>query len=277
MAKAKTSKANLDPAELERWARQRQLQQQAVTLQEQQGKQYVSRKAIKKKQRKSLERRKFEDRTVVKKKDIAREKREKQKSLKRQKASAPAAPDVVVVPIFWKGEAGQRARVLSACVDAERVCAEAGLQAVLDGGTKYTPGQKFAHWEHKGVRLRVEIGPREAEASVCTVALTLEAGSVAKRFNGVHVEALPARLEALSEVTDEEGLAALGLGAGGELVGTAAEDDDDDAEPSGAAAAAAQGVSGDQLEDDFVEEEEEAKSAKKKASKKRSAPKRVQF
>ena len=29
------------------------------------------------------------------------------------------APEVVIVPIFWKGEAGQRARVLSACADAD--------------------------------------------------------------------------------------------------------------------------------------------------------------
>ena len=42
--------------------------------------------------------------------------------------------------------------------------------------TRYTPGQKFAHWEHKGVKLRVEVGPREAARKRCTLAKTFQAG-----------------------------------------------------------------------------------------------------
>ena len=35
----------------------------------------------------------------------------------------------------------------------------------LDAGHKYTPGQKFAHWEHKGVALRDTLLQDLGEAS----------------------------------------------------------------------------------------------------------------
>lgn len=65
---------------------------------------------------------------------------------------------------------------------------EAGKRTTLDGGHKFTPGQKFAHWEHRGVKLRVEVGPREAEKGCCTLARTFEPGSVARRETGVEVQ-----------------------------------------------------------------------------------------
>ena len=52
------------------------------------------------------------------------------------------------------------------------------MRSELDAGSKYTPGQKFAHWEHKGVKLRVEVGPREAARKRCTLAKTFQAGGL---------------------------------------------------------------------------------------------------
>ena len=57
---------------------------------------------------------------------------------------------------------------------------EGGVRCELDAGNKYTPGQKFAHWEHKGVKLRVEVGPREAARKRCTLAKTFQVHSSSK-------------------------------------------------------------------------------------------------
>eukprot|EP00965_Chrysotila_dentata_P090795 2996631-Pleurochrysis_carterae.AAC.2 len=138
-----------------------------------------------KRSRKPLERRKFEARSKV----SNRERRLKQKAAKQQKAkSAQAGPEVVVVPIFWKGVAEQRGRVLSACKDIEQLLLRSGRRVELDSGTKYTPGQKFAHWEHRGVKLRVEVGPREAERGCCTLARTFKPGLAAKRVEGIKLD-----------------------------------------------------------------------------------------
>ena len=57
------------------------------------------------------------------------------------------------------------------------------MRSELDAGSKYTPGQKFAHWEHKGVKLRVEVGPREAARKRCTLAKTFQAGGATANPN----------------------------------------------------------------------------------------------
>lgn len=50
---------------------------------------------------------------------------------------------------------------------------------------RYTPGQKFAYWEHLGCKLRVEIGAQEMAQSCCTLAVSSVAGQVAKRIQGL--------------------------------------------------------------------------------------------
>jgi hypothetical protein len=152
-----------------------------------------------KRQRKPKERRKFEERSTSK----LIEKRELGKKLRKEKK---LAPEVVIVPIFWKGTAGQRGQVLSVCADLQTHLAEAGKRVEMDAGHKYTPGQKFAHWEHRGVKLRVEVGPREAERNCCTVARTFKPGEPAHRVEGVAVEisALLRELEFLAVMKEEE-------------------------------------------------------------------------
>ena len=54
-----------------------------------------------------------------------------------------------------------------------------GDRVELDAGHKYTPGQKFAYWEHLGIQMRIEVGPKEAENRTCIMAWTKTPGEYA--------------------------------------------------------------------------------------------------
>ena len=43
-------------------------------------------------------------------------------------------------------------------------------------------GQKFAFWEHKGLKYRLELGPKEIENNQCAVYLCSKPGAVAQRY-----------------------------------------------------------------------------------------------
>lgn len=45
----------------------------------------------------------------------------------------------------------------------------AGVRVELDDRLNYSPGWKYAHWEQKGVPLRIELGPRDVSSDVCVV------------------------------------------------------------------------------------------------------------
>ena len=53
---------------------------------------------------------------------------------------------------------------------------ELGVKCDTDTTTELTPGQKFRAWEEKGVMLRVELGPKEAEAGTAILARCRTAG-----------------------------------------------------------------------------------------------------
>lgn len=262
----------LSEEETQRREWQRQQREKALELRAD-GQEYVN---LTKKKRKPLEARKLEKRLMKRKQESAASRRAVQKEVKKQKRMAP---DIVIVPIFWKGEAKQMATVLSACTDAQAALKDFPQRIELDAGHKYTPGQKFAHWEHKGVKLRVEIGPREAERGCCTVARTFTPGFPAHRTQRVKIQT-----EALTNA----------LAAAGALE-AAADDDDADADgprsdtadaaeatvkvPARATGTNTGGVGGDDLEDDFAvangngdensdSDEEELASQKKKKKKK---------
>lgn len=77
-----------------------------------------------------------------------------------------APVQVIVVPILKKGNE----EAVSA--KANQVCAmlmDGGIRAEADF-TQNTPGFKYNFWEMKGVPFRIEIGAREAESGVLTVA-----------------------------------------------------------------------------------------------------------
>ncbi|CAE8652286.1 unnamed protein product, partial [Polarella glacialis] len=63
-----------------------------------------------------------------------------------------------------------------AAEDIKAVVAQQGVDVWVDARRHYTPGQKFAHWEHRGVMLRIEIGPEDLEAGVCRLCLAKTPG-----------------------------------------------------------------------------------------------------
>jgi hypothetical protein len=119
MAKKKVSKksdAELTPDELYRKEQQRAKQREALELRAK-GEEFVSTA----RKRKPQERRKELKRIALRKTEHNSVRRAAQKAAKVAKATAP---EVVVIPIFWKGQAGQMGQVLSVCEDA--------LQALRD-------------------------------------------------------------------------------------------------------------------------------------------------
>jgi hypothetical protein len=237
----------VDTAEAARREKQREKQREAIAAKAA-GKKFVN--PEKRPKRKPAIARRVEKKKEKYRVEHAASRRAVQKEIKRQKA---AAPDVVIVPIFWKGEAKQMARVLSACADVEAALADSGRKVLLDGGHKYTPGQKFAHWEHKGVVLRVEVGPREAERGCCTVARSFKPGEPAIRTQRVAIEAqgLGAELERLTALENPAG----------EEAEEGEQADAAEAIGEGVLAGADAGVGGrrggDDLDDDFADESDE--------------------
>ncbi len=270
--KRKIADSELTPEELARREHQRKQREKALAARAS-GEDFVSTR----KKRKPLERRRFEKRKLERKATNAASRRSAQKEQKRERSGAP---DVVIIPIFWKGEAKQMGRVLGACADVEKALSggSEGRKVLLDGGHKYTPGQKFAHWEHKGVLLRVEVGPREAERGHCTLARTFTPGEPAHRVQRVAIGAttLWQELEKLNAMTQAPGWIEGEDGGAADGLGESARRPVDGAPQS---AAAARG--GDDLEENFeswgdagggeAEEEGERVKKKKKKSKKEDA------
>ena len=228
----KKAKAPLTPEEEARRQWQRECREKALAARSS-GEGYVAARKVKQKKRPTLAQRKFERRQEARPSKAERnaERREQQKAAKIEKAKAPT---VVIVPIFWKGEAQQMAVVLSVCADVQTALEASGVRCELDAGKKvcrsaaptpqqqrsawpdpltrsgrfasgqYTPGQKFAYWEHKGVKLRVEVGPREAQRGRCTLAKTFQAGVPARRVTGAEVGgSLAGRLAELAAMSVE--------------------------------------------------------------------------
>ena len=74
---------------------------------------------------------------------------------------------VVVVPIFRNDE--ERARVLGETERLAESWRAGGLRVKVDDRDDLRPGYKFADWELRGVPVRVEIGPRDLDASQVTI------------------------------------------------------------------------------------------------------------
>lgn len=73
---------------------------------------------------------------------------------------------VVITPLIFKGK---EAAVIAAGKEWKQKLEDAGISAFLDDSDK-TPGEKYYHWEMKGVPLRVEIGPKDVQNSqLCVV------------------------------------------------------------------------------------------------------------
>ncbi|EER07094.1 prolyl-tRNA synthetase, putative [Perkinsus marinus ATCC 50983] len=95
-----------------------------------------------------------------------------------QRVEKGSKHEVVVIPIAWKQKAREKAEVDSASIAAKRALLSTGVDAWLDHRreAQYTPGQKFAYWEHLGVKYRVEIGPNDVAQNQCVVVRADEPG-----------------------------------------------------------------------------------------------------
>ena len=81
---------------------------------------------------------------------------------------AVAPVQVVVVPIYRSDE--ERARVLGAAESMATVWRADGLRVKVDARDDLRPGFKFADHELRGVPVRVEVGPRDLDGDVVTLA-----------------------------------------------------------------------------------------------------------
>merc|ERR1712014_484700 len=84
----------------------------------------------------------------------------------RKKENRERKHDLVIIPVIWRGR-HDKLDVIGAAEDVKACVAQQGVDAWVDSRRHYTPGQKFAHWEYRGVMLRIEIGPDDFKSGVC--------------------------------------------------------------------------------------------------------------
>lgn len=77
-----------------------------------------------------------------------------------------APKQVVIVPILFRDREGD---VVAYSKEIEAKLKEAGIRTVLDDDDRLRPGEKYYKWDMYGIPLRVEVGPREAEARTVTL------------------------------------------------------------------------------------------------------------
>lgn len=73
---------------------------------------------------------------------------------------------VVIVPIYRNDV--EQAKVMPVAEEVNRQLT--GLRVKLDARSEVTPGFKFNDWEMRGVPLRIEIGPKDVDNNVITIA-----------------------------------------------------------------------------------------------------------
>jgi len=102
-----------------------------------------------------------------------------------------APVQVVIVPIVASKDSEEvKANVQRTARELEAQLSSAGVRAKLDDRTIYTPAWKFAHWEQKGVPLRMEVGPRDVAAGQVTAVRRDTGAKVPLKLDeGIHVAA----------------------------------------------------------------------------------------
>jgi len=83
--------------------------------------------------------------------------------------------DLVIIPVIWRGRHDHE-EIQKAAEDVKATLAQQGLDVWVDSRRHYTPGQKFAHWEFRGVMIRIEIGPEDFQAGMLKLCKAKEAG-----------------------------------------------------------------------------------------------------
>jgi prolyl-tRNA synthetase len=83
---------------------------------------------------------------------------------------------IVIVPIFRSDE--ERAKVMPVADQVSQ--ALSAFRVKVDDRTEVTPGFKFNDWEMRGVPLRIEIGPKDVDNGVVTIARRYLPGKAGK-------------------------------------------------------------------------------------------------
>lgn len=83
---------------------------------------------------------------------------------------------IVIVPIFRSNE--ERAKVMPVADQVSQ--ALSAFRVKVDDRTEVTPGFKFNDWEMRGVPLRIEIGPKDVDNGVVTIARRYLPGKAGK-------------------------------------------------------------------------------------------------
>ena len=106
-----------------------------------------------------------------------------------------APVQVVIIPIPYKGKEEAVERASKSLFDKIR---EFGYRVVLDDSDE-RPGAKYYKWELKGVPIRFEIGPKEAENGTVVVSFRDEKRKFSIRFEEVTKERIEEWAKALKE------------------------------------------------------------------------------
>lgn len=117
--------------------------------------------------------------------------------------------DLVVIPVVWRGRHDVD-DLLKAAQEVKSCVAQQGVDVWIDSRRHYTPGQKFAHWEFRGVMLRVEIGPADYEKGMCQVCLAKEPGDY-KSVEKIKVRLPPRGARQLLLALKERGLSQIAI------------------------------------------------------------------
>lgn len=88
---------------------------------------------------------------------------------------------VIVVPIFWLKREREMKEVLQAAAAIKKILAAIGVDAGVDSTTPMSPGQKYRYWEMQGVKVRLEVGPKEAQEGGCILSISTKPGEVAAK------------------------------------------------------------------------------------------------
>lgn len=76
-----------------------------------------------------------------------------------------------MIPVIYKDVDTEA--ILEACRKTVLTLKKAGFRVKADLSTTSTPGQKYWHWEMKGVPLRIEIGQRDLDKNQVRLFLQL--------------------------------------------------------------------------------------------------------
>ena len=105
-----------------------------------------------------------------------------------------ARTEVIVIPIVFRERKGEIIEASRQLVDA---LGKAGVRARLDDREDVTPGEKFFHWELRGIPVRIEVGPKELDRKTFLVFRrdTLTEEEVGAREVIEHVKELLGRIQ----------------------------------------------------------------------------------